>query len=329
MDRFSILRTDTAEPCHALVAPLNEAALAALSTLPFERPLVDENQLDEAVNNPDHRFSPNENILGDYLSTTAGRARLAAAMMEPMRRRLDSSLARRIFHVDYITETLAPVYDVPSSAYYISELGDRVLSTQSRRLLVPLFDIASNPQIHLSQIRNRRYDLIIRSQDQAFTDLRNMEESHAFSILSEVCRLEEKSLRVNDDTIEGVLRTAFIAFQDNDLGVENIFINTNDHLNIHRLLGTLLVYDNIPGNSGSILGARVHVSNRVPIGEVYLTSDPSYVGVMPFRTQPTILSADDPVAQSLGWSVFENLGMACTNPLGVYRIVLRREGSFR
>ena len=49
----------------------------------------------------------------------------------------------------------------------------------------------------------------------------------------------------------------------------------------------------------------------------------SVIGI-PVRYDLTILSADDPKARTIGFSMFECLGIGCFNPWGAQRILITR-----
>ena len=56
------------------------------------------------------------------------------------------------------------------TAYLVSQgvPPENILAiTKPRRVIFPLFEIASNPEIPLTQIKERRFDLIERAQDLA------------------------------------------------------------------------------------------------------------------------------------------------------------------
>jgi hypothetical protein len=74
----------------------------------------------------------------------------------------------------------------------------------------------------------------------------------------------------------------------------------------------------------TVFGASIITSRLVPAGTVYVTCDPEFFGRIPVRTELTVLSADDPKARTIGFSLFENLGIACHNPRGLCRLVVTR-----
>ena len=57
---------------------------------------------------------------------------------------------------------------------------------------------------------------------------------------------------------------------------------------------------------------------------MYVACEPENFGRMPVRTELTVLSADDPKARTIGFSVFENIGIGCFNPRGLTRLIITR-----
>jgi hypothetical protein len=78
------------------------------------------------------------------------------------------------------------------------------------------------------------------------------------------------------------------------------------------------------GYMANIYGAKIIVSRIVPVGTVYVCAEPEFFGRIAVRTELTVLSADDPVARKIGFSVFEQIGVACHNPFGIQRILITR-----
>jgi hypothetical protein len=67
----------------------------------------------------------------------------------------------------------------------------------------------------------------------------------------------------------------------------------------------------------------------VPAGEIYLTAEPQFNGIISIHTDIIVLSADNPAERRLGWSIFENIGMALVNPMSVARIRIPQTASQR
>ena len=110
-------------------------------------------------------------IIAQHIRTAAGRQRLAASMIQPLRRRRDyTSVGRKAFYVEALPDGALPIYDKDPNitAYVIGEEGENIVAVaKPKRVLFPLFEIASNPEIQLTEIKQRRFDLIERAQDLA------------------------------------------------------------------------------------------------------------------------------------------------------------------
>ena len=74
----------------------------------------------------------------------------------------------------------------------------------------------------------------------------------------------------------------------------------------------------------TLWGAQLMVSRIVPVGKVYVCAEPEFFGRIPIRTELTVLSADDPKARTIGFSIFENLGVGAYNPFALTRLDVSR-----
>lgn len=97
-----------------------------------------------------------QRLIGEYIKTAAGRTKLAASMTQPLRTRRDyAAVGRKTFLVEQLPDGALPIYDKDPdvTAYVVGEEGQNILAvTKPRRVIFPLFEIASNPEIPLTQI---------------------------------------------------------------------------------------------------------------------------------------------------------------------------------
>jgi hypothetical protein len=188
-----------------------------------------------------------QQIIGDYIKTASGRAKLAASMIQPLRLRRDySSVARKAFLVEQLPDGALPIYDKDPNvtAFVVGEEGENILETHDLRV---------------ARVFCNALD---------FADMRKWGRD------------------VLDPETQG------------------------------SLLKT--------GLMGTLWGAQVIVTRKVAPGYVYVTAEPEFFGRIPVRTELTVLSADDPKARRIGFSVFENLGIGCHNPLALTRVKIAR-----
>jgi HK97 family phage major capsid protein len=286
-----------------------------------------------------------QQIIAEYIKTAAGRAKLAASMTQPLRTRRDySSVGRKAFYVEPLPDGALPLYDkdVYTTAYVVGEEGEAIMSvTKGKRVIFPLFEIASLPTVPMTQIKERRFDIIERMLDQAKAEIQKQEDDRIFSVLNTAA-----TATVDPAPLGGIatsnspilaaapldkdkLADLFAQIERHDLHVSRIFMNATDFTDFRKFGRDL--YDPETqqtvlntGLKGSIWGAQIIVTRTVPAGKVFVLTDPEFVGRMPVRIELTVLSADDPKTRTIGFSAFENIGIGAHNPLGIGLMQLSR-----
>lgn len=282
-----------------------------------------------------------QRLISEYIKTAAGRAKLAASMTQPLRTRRDyTAVGRKTFLVEQLPDGALPIYDKDPdvTAYVVGEEGENILAiTKPRRVVFPLFEIASNPEIPLTQIKERRFDLIERAQDLARAQIQAAEDERVFAILDSIAVNGFDSIAggTNPDIpvvapISGaVLADAFAQIERHDLRVARVYMHATDYADIRKFGRDILDIESQAallktGLQATLWGAQIVTSRLVPQGTVYVCCEPEMFGRIPVRTELTVLSADDPKARTIGFSVFENLGIGAYNPRGLSRLTVTR-----
>ena len=282
-----------------------------------------------------------QQVIGEYIRTPEGRAKLAMSMQQPLRTRRDyAAVGRKTFLVEQLPDGAIPIYDKDPdvTAYVVGEEGQNILAiTKPRRVIFPLFEIASNPEIPLTQIKERRFDLIERAQDLARAQIQAAEDERVFAILDSIATAGFDSLpaQMNPDIpvvapLSGaVLADAFALIERHDLRVARVYMNARDYADLRKFGRDILDIESQAtllktGLMATLWGAQIVTSRLVPVGTVYVTCEPEMFGRIPVRTELTVLSADDPKARTIGFSVFENLGIGAYNPRGLTRLTITR-----
>jgi hypothetical protein len=106
-----------------------------------------------------------------------------------------------------------------------------------------------------------------------------------------------------------VLADAFALIERHDLRVARVYMNARDYADIRKFGRDILDIESQAtllktGLQATLWGAQVITSRIVP--------------------ELTVLSADDPKARTIGFSVFENLGIGAYNPRGLTRLTVTR-----
>jgi hypothetical protein len=293
------------------------------------------------MSNPTVSTSVKAKIIQDFISSPQGRSKLAASMTQPLRLRRDyTAVGRKTFLVEQLPDGALPVYDKDPdvSAYVVSEEGESILSvTKPRRVSFPLFEIAALPTIPLTQIRQRRYDLIERAQDLGRAQIQAAEDERVFAVLDAIATNGFDSIAggANPDVpvvapvSSAVLADAFSYIEEHDLRVARVFMNARDYSDLRKFGRDILDFESQrellkTGLFASIWGASIIVSRLVPAGTVYVCCEPEMFGRIPVQTELTVLSADDPQARTIGFSMFEFLGIGAYNPYGLTRLTITR-----
>jgi len=294
-------------------------------------------------------------MLGQLLKTAGGRQKLAASLGPSLRRRRDyMSIARKALMVETLPDGALPIYDKEFDinpvtvgttaggsfieAFVVGEEGgDIVRVVKPKRVTVPTFEIATNPMIPITQIKERRFDLVARSLNLAKAEVGATEDAFIFGLFDNVA--SSAAGKSSNDTIYNVdipinapidinsLADAFGQVQRHDISVAFVFFNPRDYTdllkwtqqNIDRETQRKLLKT---GVMGYLWGATLLQSRRVGYGAIYVLADAEFLGVIPERIPLTVMSADRPDLRQIGFSIFEDLGFLIFNPSGVQRLTV-------
>jgi len=291
-------------------------------------------------------------MLGQLLKTAGGRQKLAASLGPSLRRRRDyMSIARKALMVETLPDGALPIYDKEFDttgasfvqAFVVGEEGGDIINVvKPIRVTVPTFEIASNPMIPITQIKERRFDLVARSLNLAKAEVGATEDGFVFGLYDAVAGAIPGGTTANDSVFNidiGVnapistenMADAFASISRHDLSVAYAMFNPRDYAdllkwtqqNIDRETQRKLLKT---GVMGYLWGATLLQSRKVGYGTVYILADAEFLGVIPERVPLTVMSADRPDLRQIGFSIFEILGFLVFNPSGVQRLLVTRNG---
>lgn len=282
-----------------------------------------------------------ERIVDKYIGSSAGRKRLAASMVQSLRERRDySSVGRKTFLVEQLPDGALPIYDKDPdvTAFVIGEEGGSITAlVKPRRVIFPLFEIAALPKAPLTQVKERRYDLLKRMQDLGKAQIQAAEDDRVFSIMDAISINGFDSLPggTNPDIpvvapiSPSVLADAFAEIETHDLRVARVYMNAIDYADVRKFGRDVLDIESQAslwktGMMATGWNAQFIVSRLVPRGVVYCCCEPEMFGRIPVRTELTVLSADNPEERTIGFSMFEDLGIGAYNPRGLVRLIVTR-----
>ncbi len=309
----------------------------ALQVLVKYASILEDNQPSNAglAGQPGLSEEKRDELIARAIMTQEGKIALAQAMANPIRRNLDyHGIARRALVVDPLPQGAMPTYDrdIDVAAVVISSNGTGPESRVfGERVVVPEFEIYSNPTVRIAEVKRRRFNVIDRAVQKARQEIMAQEDANVFAALDAAAGVENTLQDVSDS---GMLKRDLIEIKAQvdrwDLVTTKFFMNINefndilkwgsgggqgvgggevDPVTMREVLQT--------GLYARIWGADVMVSKIVPPGTVYGAADPEFVGVMPIRQDIEVLPADEPKQLKLGWVVSEIIGIGIVNPRGV------------
>lgn len=270
-----------------------------------------------------------ELLIAQALETDEGRVALAQAMVEPIRRALEyQAVGRKLLMVDELPQGALARYerDVRSTAHVISRRGgvpDEI--QEGEEVLVPTFEIATNPQIRLSEIKARRFYIVDRAQIKAKEAIQKEEDTNIFTALLASVNAAHTVTATGGALTLTALNQAFATIEAHDLTVAKIVMHAQRYADVRNFGKT--VYDEATqrevltsGLFGHLWTADIHVSSRMPTTTVLLLAPADYVGAFPIRQDITVLPADDPKKLRLGWVIYEEIGIVIINDYAVARV---------
>ena len=263
-----------------------------------------------------------QQVVAQALETEEGRMALAQAMVEPIRRALAyQAVGRKCLMVDELPQGALARYerDVTAKAYVISRRGgvpDAI--TEGEEVLVPTFEIATNPQIRLSEIKARRFYIVDRAQIKAKEAIQKEEDTNIFNAAFAAVPTAQSVLAAGGALTITALNQAFAAIEEHDLTVAKIIMHAQRYADVRNFGKD--VFDEattrevlISGLFGHLWTADIHVSSRMPTNKVLLFAPADNVGAFPIRQDITVLPADDPKKLRLGWVIYEEVGIVIIN----------------
>lgn len=272
-----------------------------------------------------------EAVIAQALETDEGRVALAQAMVEPIRRALEyQAVGRKMLMVDELPQGALARYerDVRSVARVISRRGavpDEI--QEGEEVLVPTFEIATNPQVRLSEIKARRFYIVDRAQIKAKEAIQKEEDSNIFNALLASVNGAHTVTATGGALTLTALNQAFATIEAHDLTVAKIVMHAQRYADVRNFGKT--VYDEATqrevltsGLFGHLWTADIHVSSRMPTTTVLLTAPADYVGAFPIRQDITVLPADDPKKLRLGWVIYEEIGVVVINDYAVAKVTV-------
>ena len=200
--------------------------------------LEDNGPANAALTQPSSALSDDkrDGLIARAIQTQEGKIALAQAMANPIRRNLDyHGIARRALVVDPLPQGALPSYDrdIDVAAVVISSNGT---GPESRvfgdRVVVPEFEVFSNPTVRIAEVKRRRFNVIDRAVQKARQEIMAQEDANVFAAIDAASTVENTAMDIAD---QGLLKRdlAEIKVQIDRWDLSNIEV-LHEHKRVQR-----------------------------------------------------------------------------------------------
>jgi len=234
----------------------------------------------------------------NLFKSSEGKQQVASILMSNLNEYFaENSLARKTLRVDQLQAGMLPQYGVIRESRFIHSGNDgyEMQSSLNNRIIIELFEISHVAQMPMTEFRQIDSDEIIIQR--FFDQLKGMNtlENNLFFELLDTFNIEWFS---NFD-----FNSIHSRFQEHQLHFSRMLI----HPAMRRLLLNKPVEINVV------------ISELCKDDEVFFFAKPDEVGILPIQ-MADCLPADDPSSASVGFSAFQQLGMAILNVDSIIRM---------
>lgn len=264
-------------------------------------------------------------IVEKYVQTPAGRAKLASTMTLPLRTQRDyKAVGRKAFLVQQLPVGALPIYDRDPevTAYVIGEEGEGILSiAKSSRVHFPMFEIACVPEVPISELKQRRFDLVLRMQDKAKSEIQLEEDIRAFAVMDAAAAAPgnpNAPIATTAPVSANLMSDAFSNIERHRVRAARAFFNPTDYSDVRKFGRDIFDQETMQallktGLMGTLYGVQIISTPQADAGKIYCCGEKEMFGRVPVRTELTVISADRPWDRVIGFSCFEQLGFGIHN----------------
>lgn len=140
-------------------------------------------------------WNPLKAVLANLAQSPLFQAKLASSFATPIRRNLDyQGIARKTFLVEQLPDGALPIYTREETfkhdKFVITPKGKLLKREEyeaqrafGQRVMVPTFEVFQNPSIRITDVKQRRFNLIDRHVQKARQQIMKQEDDQIFELL--------------------------------------------------------------------------------------------------------------------------------------------------
>lgn len=265
------------------------------------------------------------------LQTEAGRTALGAQMAIPIRTQLDyMGVERRFFEIDVLAQGQIARYDkdITGFAACVAKRAEIIDFIVEGEYVEPkTWEIFAPAGIRLSEIQQRRFNVLDRMQEKIRIQVQIQEDSQFLALCRATCEANTaNNALVTISAATGVTKANLNAIRTEvqkwDLPCYAFLMNFKTYSAIMGWGSTDLDPVTIreilqSGLYARIWGIDIIVSRLMWDNWVFAMTEPRYFGVHPIRTDLILMPDDEPKRALVAYVGYEEIGQAIVNSNGI------------
>lgn len=268
--------------------------------------------------------------------TTGGTSKIAAALLNPVKKHLDYvAINRRIIVPEMIPEGAIAYYDSDIAEFSGVRVGrdgvSRKIICEAVRTTVEPFEIWAKPKVPYRELRTRKYKVLDRTKERLKQGMGIREDLILLALLHDAAVTTNTQYTTAGYLSKSILARATQEVEKHRLFAASLIINPQgisgirrwDWQTIDELARTEI---RRTGYIGNIWGANIFITNLITVDSLnrtfgYVTAAPQFLGWLPIYADSEVIPADLPDQGLLGFNGYDLLGMLVHNSFAVARVV--------
>jgi len=255
-----------------------------------------------------------EGLLKQAIKTPSGLKKIANALSNPVRRKLDYvAICRKFLITELWPEGMPIIFDRDVEEFTAVVVGNggamRYLEIEVERVELTPFQIAVHPRIPWTELYSRLYQVVKRTKERIEQSMGLREDLIYYAALDDAAIAYHPVTAVATYLTKDALARSMTPLEFERIPPQNILMTAYGIQGIRRwqyqdIDDTARTEIRKTGYLGSIWGASMFISDQLSAGTYYIMGAPELHGWMPFRKEAEVIPADIPWQLMLGFVGF-------------------------
>ena len=256
-----------------------------------------------------------EALLKKAIASATGLKKIAAALSNPVRRKLDYvGISRKFLITELWPDGMPIIFDrdiEEFSASVIAKNGStRYIEIEVERVELTPFQVTVNPRIPFTELYSRLYQVVKRAKERIEQSMALREDLIYFANLETAATAYHPVIGVATYLTKDALARSMTPIEFERMVPQNILMTAYGIQGIRRwqmqdIDDAARADIRKSGYLGTIWGAQMFISDQLNAGTYYIMAAPEMHGWMPFRKEAEIMPADVPQDLILGFVCWE------------------------